>query len=85
MRNWNRWGIAALVVAIILATGTAVFTAERHPHIRGAQRALNRAAQQLEQAAHDYGGHRAKALQLVRSAQQELVEALAWERAHEGK
>lgn len=76
---------AALAAALVLGTGTAVFTAERHPHIRAAMRALGNAERQLAQAAHDYGGHRAKALQLVKSAEQELREALAYDRAHEGK
>jgi len=52
-----------------------------HPHIHMAMRALHRAAEQLEQAPHDFGGHRAKALALIRQADKELQEALAYAKA----
>ncbi len=73
---------AALVAAFVLGAGTAVFTAERHPHIRSALRALGNAERQLERAAHIYGGHRAKTLELVRAARAELDQGLAYAAAH---
>ncbi len=54
----------------------------RHPHIAGAERALKHAERQLEEAAHHYGGHRAKALELVKQAEGELREAVAYAQAH---
>ena len=54
----------------------------RHPHIMAAERALTHAARQLEEAAHHYGGHRAKALELVKQAEGELREAAAYAQAH---
>ena len=54
----------------------------RHPHIMGAERALRHAERQLEEAAHHYGGHRAKALELVKQAEGELREAVAYAQAH---
>jgi DNA-binding NtrC family response regulator len=54
----------------------------RHPHIMGAERALHHAERQLEEAAHHYGGHRAKALELVKLAEGELREAVAYAQAH---
>jgi hypothetical protein len=55
---------------------------ERHPQIHMAMRGLNMAAQHLEHAEHDFGGHRAKALQLVKQAETELKDALEWAKAH---
>ena len=54
----------------------------RHPHITAAERGLKHAERQLEEAAHHYGGHRAKALELVKLAEGELREAVAYAQAH---
>ena len=54
----------------------------RHPHMLAASRDLERAEKQLEKAAHHYDGHRAKALELVKQAEQELQEGLKWAEAH---
>ncbi|HTU01057.1 MAG TPA: hypothetical protein VMG58_04540 [Candidatus Sulfotelmatobacter sp.] len=56
---------------------------ERHPQIRAAMRALTNAERHLQEAAHDYGGHRVKAMELIKQAQEELQAGLAWDRAHE--
>lgn len=82
---------AALVAGLILSTAVAGFPQgqpapkrdpERHPHIHAAMRDLRKAANQLEHADHDFDGHRAKALALVKQAEGELREALEWARAH---
>ena len=44
--------------------------------------ALQHAENQLEKAEHHFGGHRAKALELAKQAEQELKEAVAWADAH---
>jgi hypothetical protein len=54
----------------------------RHLHIMAAERALRHAERQLEEAAHHFGGHRVKALELVKQAEVELREALAYANAH---
>ena len=54
----------------------------KHPHIAAANRALTHAEGQLERAAHHYGGHRAKALELVKQAESELRQALVYADAH---
>ena len=54
----------------------------RHPHIVAAERALTHAERQLEEAAHHFGGHRVRALELVKQAELELREALAYANAH---
>ena len=56
--------------------------AGRHPHIMAAERALRHAERQLEEAAHHFGGHRVRALELVKQAEVELREALAYANAH---
>lgn len=56
---------------------------ERHPQIRAAMHALANAERHLQEAAHDYGGHRVKAMALIKQAQEELEAGLAWDRAHE--
>lgn len=79
----NPWVTVAviLVVGFVLGLSTSALTAEkgeRHPQIHAAARALRQAANHLERAAHVYGGHRAKALELVKQAEQELKEALEY-------
>jgi hypothetical protein len=76
--------IAGLVTSLLLSTGAVGFaqSAKEYPHIEAAQEALKKAASELEAGAHNFGGHRAKALQLVKQAQKELREAIAWAKAH---
>ncbi len=45
---------------------------ERHPELRRALRSLERTEYDLRHAAHDFGGHRQKAADLCRQAQQEI-------------
>lgn len=78
-------GAVALVTAFTLGAGTVAFTAARHPQIHAAMKALENAARHLERATHHYGGHRAKALELVRQAEQELQQALAYADTHPPK
>lgn len=49
---------------------------EHHPEIHHAIHALEKAKEHLQHAAHDYDGHRAKALEHVEAALQELHLAL---------
>src|SRR5437773_12255107 len=53
-------------------SGGAYGRGGKHPHIAAATRALTHAEGQLERAAHHYGGHRVKALELVKQAESEL-------------
>jgi hypothetical protein len=54
---------------------------ERHPEIRRAIRLLNRAYFLLNRkAAHDFGGHRVKAMQEIQEALQELRAALQYDK-----
>jgi len=53
---------------------------ERHPEIRSAIRALERAKRHLEEAAHDFGGHRVEALAAVNKAIEQLRIALQYDK-----
>jgi hypothetical protein len=50
---------------------------EHHPKIRHAIKALEAAKEDLEDASHDFNGHRAEALEAVNNALKQLQEALA--------
>jgi len=49
---------------------------EKHPELRKALRKLRGAKQDLEKAAHDFGGHKAKALEAINTAIEEIKSAL---------
>ena len=53
---------------------------ERHPRIRGAIRALEAAKLELQHADHDFGGHRAAALEECDKAIAQLQEALKYDK-----
>jgi hypothetical protein len=53
---------------------------EQHPKIRQAIRALEAAKEDLEDASHDFGGHRVEALEAVNNALKQLKEALEADR-----
>ncbi len=88
----RRSAVAILLAAgLVLGGSSLAFTQDKparpgrdgeHPQIHMARRALNMAARHLERAEHDFGGHRAKALQLVKQAEGELKEALEYAKAH---
>ena len=53
---------------------------ERHPRIRQAIRALEGAKDDLQRAAHDFGGHRAEALEACNNAIRQLQQALQFDK-----
>lgn len=53
---------------------------EGHPAIRNAIKALERAKYDLEHADHDFGGHRAEALESVNNAIRQLNQALQYDK-----
>ena len=66
----NPWKLTSLALATVLAGATLVpaVTADPQPKMHAALDSLRAAERALEKAAHDKGGHRAKALQLTREA-----------------
>ncbi len=53
---------------------------EPHPAIRAAIEALEKAKYDLQHAAHDFGGHRAEALEAVDNAIKQLHAALEYDK-----
>lgn len=70
----NPWKLTSLGLAALLATSVAVplVGADPQPKMRAALDYLNAAEKSLQQAAHDKGGHRKKALELTQAAIQQV-------------
>jgi len=68
------------LLGMALGIGSTAWTAERHPQIRAAEHDLASAKYHLQRAARDFGGHRVKAIALIDQAQEELHEALKFDR-----
>jgi len=68
--------IAGIVGAFLLGMATPAFTQMDHPRIRAAQEHLEAARHELADAAHDYKGHRAKAIEHVDKALEECHRAM---------
>ncbi|MBI2014503.1 MAG: hypothetical protein HYV94_10775 [Candidatus Rokubacteria bacterium] len=86
--------VVTLAAGLVLGLGTMALGQEgaqkmkmqkmgrgAHPHITAALQALTRAERQLEEAAHVYGGHRAKALELVKQAKKEVQDGIEYAKA----
>ena len=73
------FALAALLALLFVLTTNALATSkvERHPKIRQAISALEAAKNDLQNAAHDYCGHRVEALEAVNQAIDQLNQALA--------
>lgn len=66
--------------AALPAASPAALPAEPHPEIRAALDALQNARNHLAHGAHDFGGHRAAALNLTDQAIRECRAALRYDR-----
>jgi hypothetical protein len=87
MKSKMFFSIAVVVMALALAfsAGPATLHAaqgdrERHPEIRAAINALEKAKAHLTLASHDFGGHRADAVKACDEAIKELNEALKFDK-----
>ena len=84
---------SVLAIGFVLGFGTLAFTQEKKPTatraglhlIHAAAKSLEDAEKHLQRAEHHFGGHRAKALELVKQAEQELDAALAYAKANPEK
>ncbi len=70
---------AASLTGLVLAASAAE-AQERHPEIANAIRALEKARDYLQHAAHDFGGHRVAALKDCDAALAQLREAQRFDR-----
>jgi hypothetical protein len=62
------------------APAAATSYPEPHPEINAAIRALTRAKLHLQQAAHDFGGHRVEAIRAIDAALEQLKLALQYDK-----
>ncbi|MDP9122640.1 MAG: hypothetical protein M3O15_14945 [Acidobacteriota bacterium] len=82
--------VGAFALALFLAVPLAIFSAPKgggeraeHPRISHAITALNQAIEYLEKAPHDFGGHRAEAVEASKKAVEQLKLALQYDKKHE--
>lgn len=81
---------AAAVLGLALAVPSTIVTAqssaqgmpEKQPKMVEALEHLQAAEKSLEQASHDKGGHRAKALKLVKEAEAEVKAGMEFDDTH---
>ncbi|MBU6474906.1 MAG: hypothetical protein KGL10_09030 [Alphaproteobacteria bacterium] len=76
----------AAVFALCLTAAPCAHAAmhgEKHPKINGAIYKLEHAKEDLNKAAHDFGGHRAAAIQHIDAALAELHQALEYDAHHD--
>ena len=88
----KRIAIVASVLAIgfVLGFGTLAFTQEKKPPstrpglhlIHAAAKSLEDAEKHLTRAEHHFGGHREKALELVKQAEAEVKQAVEYAKAN---
>lgn len=82
-RRLTRIGIVSTIVVMSLAP--RYLYAEEQPHMQAALQHLREAAEQLQKADHDKGGHRAKALNLTRQAITQVEAGIQYDNAHTTK
>jgi hypothetical protein len=91
MRNGSVLVVVALAMGYVLGAGTLAFPQDKKPptatraglhRIHAAAKALEDANRHLERAEQPFGGHRTKALDLVKQAQAELKAAVAFAKAN---
>jgi len=81
---------SVLAIGFVLGFGTLAFTQEKKPPatraglhlIHAAAKSLEDAEKHLQRAEHHFGGHRAKALELVKQAEGELKQAVEYAKAN---
>ena len=95
MRTINPWKVSTIALTLALglvAGGSFVSPASGHEdkhehgpghgHMRAALEQLRSAKKSLEQAAHEFGGHRAKALDLTKKAIDEVEDGIKFAEQH---
>jgi hypothetical protein len=79
--------VIALLSAALVATTAALAYEIHHPNLRDAHHDAEMAIHHIEEAQHnnrgvEFGGHAEKAVDMLRHAQEEIVEADKWNDAH---
>jgi hypothetical protein len=71
---------ARALLAALIALGLAGAAEAKHPHLHHALHELRKAHHDLKTAAHDFGGHRVKALKAVDAAIVQVEKCLHWKK-----
>ncbi len=74
--------ILKICILALVWSSTFSIVAEPQPHMKAALESLQKAKEQLEKATADKGGHRAKALELVKSAIEETQKGISFDSKH---
>ncbi len=75
----RRTAMAAAAVGGLTLAADFAAAQERHPKIRAAIKALQEAKEEMQHAAHDYGGHREAALKACDNALEQLRLAVQYQ------
>ncbi len=77
--------VLCAAVAAMYSLPPQAFAEEKQPHMQAALHHLEEAKRELQEAEHDKGGHRAKALQLTDQAINQVKAGMQYDTSHEGK
>ena len=70
--------VLTCIALFVVAFGAPVFAQDKHPDINAALKSLEEAAKHLDKAGTGYGGNKAKAHKLIKDAEKELKDAIAF-------
>ncbi len=77
--------LLSLAVAVMFLMPRPSWGEENQPHMQAALQHLQQAAEELQKAEHDKGGHREKALDLTQRAMNQVKAGMHYDTSHEGK
>jgi hypothetical protein len=80
MHKRTKFMSAMAITAFMLALTPTSPAAERHPQIREAIESLRNARHHLQEAAHDFGGHKVEAMRATDEAIRQLEICLKYDR-----
>lgn len=72
--------LAVMLTLLLTLSPASPAQGERHPEIRAAIHALENARRHLQEAAHDFGGHRVDALRATDEAIHQLQACLEYDK-----
>ena len=70
--------VLTCIALFVTGLGSPVFAQDKHPEITAAMKSLEEAEKHLEKAKSVYGGNKGKAQRLIREAQKELKDGIAF-------
>jgi hypothetical protein len=74
----NRVLVLTCAALFVTGLGSPAVAQDKHPQITAAMKSLEEAERHLEKAGSGYGGNKAKAERLIKDAQKELKQAIAF-------